>query len=103
MVIDEPEFASNKAWRTYDATLDTEGGIWHVGIKAKSNADQYGLYVRNIQIESLNDPVGVDAIDADENAPAEYYSLQGMRLDTPEKGQLVIVRKGGKSYKAIMR
>ncbi len=102
-VIDEPEFATSKAWRTYDATLDTEGGIWHVGIKAKSAADQYGLYVRNIQIESLNDPTGVDTIDADENAPAEYYSLQGMRLAAPEKDQLVIVRKGSKSYKAIMR
>ena len=102
--IDVPEINNSSSWTTYDATLDTEGGIWHVGIKAKSDADQYGLYVRDVRIESLNDPMlGIDNIDVSCDEPAEYYSLQGVRLANPEKGSLVIVRKGIRSYKTVVR
>lgn len=38
-----------------------------------------------------------------ETAPAEYYNLQGMRLTSPEAGQLVIVREGSKTRKMIYR
>jgi len=38
----------------------------------------------------------------EENAPEVYYNLQGIRLANPEKGQLVIVRKGNKTFKAIL-
>ena len=33
----------------------------------------------------------------------EYYNLQGMRLNSPERGQLVIVRQGNKSYKEFIK
>ncbi len=102
-VIDEVDVALNDNFQTFTSTLNTEGGIWYVGIKAKSSANQYRMFVRNINIKSLSTVVGVDTIDSDENIPAEYYSLQGVRLTAPEKGQLVIVRKGNKTYKTIMR
>ena len=48
--------------------------------------------------------VGVDSVGAeDADAPAEYFNLQGMRINTPCQGELVIVRKGNKSYKTVIR
>lgn len=43
----------------------------------------------------------VEAIDAEVNAPAEYYTLQGVRVNEPAKGSLYIVRKGSKASKVI--
>lgn len=45
---------------------------------------------------------GVADIDADDSA-AEYYDLLGRRIATPEKGQLVIERRGAKVAKRIIR
>lgn len=46
---------------------------------------------------------GVQGIinDTDLNAPALYYNLQGARVAAPAKGDLVIVKKGGKATKVI--
>lgn len=46
--------------------------------------------------------VGVDSIEADENAPVEFYTIDGMRVAEPENG-LYIVRQGNKVYKVIIR
>lgn len=37
------------------------------------------------------------------NAPVEYFNLQGARVANPEKGQIVIVRKGNQVSKMIVR
>ena len=43
----------------------------------------------------------VEDIEADGNAqPAKYYNLQGMEIASPAKGQIVIVKKGDKTFKA---
>ena len=45
---------------------------------------------------------GIDEIDIDmENAPVEYFNLQGMRIHNPQNGQIVICRQGSKSLKII--
>lgn len=44
---------------------------------------------------------GVGAITEQDNTEAEYYNLQGVRVTNPEKGQLVIERKGSKATKII--
>lgn len=38
----------------------------------------------------------------DENAPVEYYNLQGVRVDNPQAGQLVIRRQGSKAEKQFI-
>ena len=54
--------------------------------------------------EGYNDDSSVkDIIGADNNAPAEYFNLQGVRVNNPEKGQLVIVRQGSKASKQVVR
>ncbi len=45
---------------------------------------------------------GVESIDADNNVNAEYYNLQGIRVNEPVKGQLYIVRQGNKVSKVIL-
>ena len=52
------------------------------------------------------DGSGVDGIEADlvdENAPVEYFNLQGVRIDNPAAGQIVIKRQGAKVTKTIVR
>lgn len=46
---------------------------------------------------------GVIDIVADENAPVEYFNLQGVRVNNPAAGQFVIVRQGSKVTKTIVR
>lgn len=44
---------------------------------------------------------GVTEIDTDETAEPVYYNLNGLRVTNPEKGQLLIVRKGSKTEKVL--
>ena len=44
----------------------------------------------------------VEADDADENAPVEYFNLQGVKVDNPENG-IFIKRQGKKVEKVIMQ
>lgn len=39
---------------------------------------------------------------SDDNAKAEYYNLQGIRVANPQKGCIYIVKKGGKASKVKM-
>lgn len=48
------------------------------------------------------DPDGVASTILDENAAAEYYNLQGIRIANPENG-IYIVRKGDKTSKVLIR
>ncbi|MDO4335378.1 MAG: alpha-amylase family glycosyl hydrolase [Bacteroidales bacterium] len=52
-----------------------------------------------IGTSAVNAVEGVEADDSD--APAEYFNLQGIRIAGPAKGEIHIVRKGNKTYKAI--
>lgn len=45
---------------------------------------------------------GVQVIEND-NATTEYYTMQGVRIEHPITGTPIIVRKGGKAYKTILR
>ncbi|MDE7375432.1 MAG: hypothetical protein K2N16_01140 [Muribaculaceae bacterium] len=47
-----------------------------------------------------DEPDGIEAIDS-ENAPAEYYNLQGVKVANPTPGQLYIVKQGSKVSKVI--
>ena len=47
--------------------------------------------------------VGIDGVAADVDAQTRYYTLQGIAIDTPEEGQVVIMRRGNKAVKAIYR
>ncbi len=42
---------------------------------------------------------GIDGIEADTNAPVQYFNLSGMRIDNPAPGQTVIRLQAGKATK----
>ena len=46
---------------------------------------------------------GIDAIDALNDAEAEYYDLSGKRLDAPQKGVNIVRMKSGKTMKIIIK
>ena len=46
---------------------------------------------------------GIDAIDAINDAEAEYYDLSGKRLDEPQKGVNIVRMKSGKTKKIIIK
>ena len=49
--------------------------------------------------------VGIEdvAVDNDDNAPAEYFNLQGVRVAHPEAGNIYIVRRGAKVSKELVK
>ncbi len=57
--------------------------------------------VKDIEVIGEKGTVGVNAVEIDANAPVEYYNMQGVRVQNPEKG-LFIVRQGGKVSKVIL-
>lgn len=52
----------------------------------------------NVAIQS-----GVADINIDNNADVRYFNLQGIEIANPAKGQMVIIRQGNKSVKAVVR
>ena len=47
--------------------------------------------------------VGISDIAADDNAPVEFFNLQGMRISEPAAGQVVIRRQGTKVEKLFVK
>lgn len=58
----------------------------------------------DIKSINVNDPVvtGVEDVTVDENAPVEYYNLQGVRVANPENG-IYIRRQGSKVGKVLVK
>ena len=50
-----------------------------------------------------DDTNGIIDIEANDNAPVEYFNLQGVRVDNPAAGQFVIKRQGSNVTKTILR
>ncbi len=70
----------------YEVTIDVTGDNQYVDC----------IYV------FYGDPnAGIEEITVDNNAPVEYYNLQGCRITAPAKGQFVIKRQGAKVNKII--
>ena len=75
--------------------LPTEGGS--VKVKFVCGSDTMEITVNAV----LADKNGVGENIAEAYSPIEYYTIQGVRVAEPQKGQLYIERKGGKVTKRI--
>ncbi len=51
----------------------------------------------------LTDGAGVDDLEIDDESEELLFNLQGVRIDEPREGEMVIVRKGGKTYKKLWK
>ncbi|MDE5554682.1 MAG: hypothetical protein K2J10_05805, partial [Muribaculaceae bacterium] len=54
--------------------------------------------------EWVPNEAGITNVTVDnENAPVEYYNLQGIRVNQPAAGSIVIMKQGTKTSKFIVR
>lgn len=90
-------------FRNYVEFTLTEEGSVYVGFGKASNDGQYWNPFRDFTLERLvSGSSAVEGIEADENAPVEYYNLQGVRVAEPANG-IFIVKKGNKATKQIFK
>ena len=74
-------------------------GISRVGGSPKYKVGETEVYGTRF---TNNANSGIENITADENAPVEYYNLQGIKVENPENG-MFIRRQGSKAQKVIIR
>ncbi|MDE5812013.1 MAG: right-handed parallel beta-helix repeat-containing protein [Muribaculaceae bacterium] len=88
-------YAQNNTWSVAEQTeAEIETVIYH-----KNDDSKLGEVI----FMPAHDPDSVEAIEADNsNAPAEYFNLQGIRVDEPVSG-LYIRRQGNQATKQIIR
>ncbi len=99
--VNEPE----KYRQFVEFELDEPAKVW-VGFGKNSNtSDEYWHPWADIKLEKWDENASsgiADIVVEDENAPVEYYNLQGVRVANPANG-LFIVKKGNKATKQFIR
>lgn len=98
---------TSKTWTTLTAEVNTPYGVaraanrlFALGIHATSPRNHYNMYFKNFRIEALV-LSGIDDVEADEDAQAEYYNLQGIRVANPTHG-IYIMRRGSVISKVVL-
>ena len=94
----ECEFALMSAWKREDMQIVA----FIANFNENDAADCEVQNTSNLLFSNISGITGVDGIEADENAPVEYYNLQGVRVASPEKG-LYIVKQGNKVEKRFIK
>lgn len=98
---------TSKTWTTLTAEVNTPYGVaraanrlFALGIHATSPRNHYNMYFKNFRIEALV-LSGIDDVEVDEDAEAEYYNLQGIRVANPTHG-IYIMRRGSVISKVVL-
>lgn len=73
-----------------------EPGTYDITVVVTVYNDAPSLYVVDFE-----ESAGINDINADDNAPVEYYNLQGVKIANPAEGQVVIRRQGSKATKVV--
>ena len=69
----------------------------------EEGGSKYTIKVDGDHTVSLSDQKGsVNALESDDNRPVIYYNLQGIRIDEPAKGQMVLRVCGGHAEKIVI-
>lgn len=75
-------------------------GDWEVVTTDKATEPSDFQLFSTVNAESA---IGSIVNDADENAPVEFYNLQGIRVANPEAGNIYIRRQGSKATKVLVK
>lgn len=89
-----------------DGVIDIPLAVFMIGGRGPSFWDYDTVNIQHSMVFfDEKDPVADSKVDAGiaENAPVEYFNLQGVRVADPAEGQIVIRRQGGKTSKVIIR
>lgn len=85
-------------------TMNWNIGEWYlVNFEQAQAIGHFTKTVVTFDPEDENAGIVDVVVDNDENAPVEYYNLQGVRVANPEAGQLVIKRQGKNVSKEVVR
>lgn len=103
----EEMIAENPAYADRNITLK-DGVMTMPRSSVLLNFPEYNnsIYDHQFQVDSyikFPEANGIGSIDGTVDAPVEYFNLQGIRLDNPAPGQVVIIRQGNKVSKSIAR
>ncbi len=116
-LVDPLSIADGEAYKWYPTqvtltgaaiTKDTRIIIRNIDEQWPAQAEKGGSnwtlrwFIDNIKVYSADGGSGVAGIEAEENAPVEYYNLQGIRVADPENG-LYIVKQGNKVTKRVIK
>ena len=93
---------------TWSAPTGEKKDDYMVGFASSVNEDgsvniyQFNPGIRLAKYTLAADFSGINNViaDADENAPVEYYNLQGVKVEKPENG-IFIKKQGAKATKII--
>lgn len=87
------DFKDHDGWKEYDGTICVSG--------YDNAADKWlsGGYYIYFLFDDLSSS-GVSQEIADENAPVEYFNLQGVKVANPENG--IFIRRQGKEVKKVV-
>lgn len=102
--------AQDWGWNTWpnDGTVLPETFAGDIMVTMPQGEPSYGinnLYeTKNAQVQFINKYVstGISNVTAEENAPVEYFNLQGVRVAEPENG-VFIRRQGSNVSKVILK
>jgi len=87
------------------AASDLFDSLIGVAVQA-NNVAASTVYETGATLSLYNDPdaAGIDDVMvSDANAPVHYYNLQGMRVDNPAAGTIVIRRQGAQTSKILVK
>ncbi len=92
----------------YDIAWDLAGNIYICGNSgewmkgfALPRTEAFTTKAASKYAFDVTESSAIDAINADTNAPVEYYNLQGVKVTNPENG-IFIKKQGGKTTKVVL-
>lgn len=88
-------------WSARVWTAGAEDKVNRVSFATTATVNTGAVQVTYVEESGVISAVSNIAAD-DENAPAEYYNLQGVRVNNPAPG-IYIVRRGNKVSKVLVR
>lgn len=94
---DNVKFVNALNTKCFVAQSAAEDGTFYTNIAPAEDPAKFNLPVLYKYVEGS----GVEAIEFDENAPVEYFNIQGVRVANPENGLFIRVQ-GGKAVKVIL-
>ena len=65
--------------------------------------DSKGMQSKRFVLKLAPSLSGVDDLEWDENVPAEYYNLQGVRVASPQPGNIYILKRGADTRKVLVK
>ena len=92
----------------YLRDLSNEGKIVFGGDDNKWNITEEATYDVTVDVAAMTvsftkvDPTAISAVETANNAPATYYTLNGVKVEKPVSG-VYVKRQGGRTVKVVMK